>query len=216
MDLSIKYIPRDVNKWTVTRAIASVLHSKDFAPIVAGRSLNFHVELHPDPARGIRDYVTGVLTLPTAAVGAKFLAYSLKDPIQINTKTLLFKRLYKPPPEGRVLTLKKTPYVNPDIEEARDEKVLLLDTPLRVTTVQFGLLFQQKYPQTERGPLPQRAFAVEWESKYDSDSQRIGKLLFDYDRNLIRITVTCTLPFFLPDLSFSSRMSRRKMKATLS
>ena len=190
MDLSIKYIPHEVNTWTVTRAIAAVLHSEDFAPVVEGRLINFRVKLNPNPAGGIRNDGTGLLTLPTETVGSKFLAYIFKDPIKINKKKLLFKRLDRPPPEGLALTLKKTPYVNPDIEEARDEKVLLLDTQLRVTAVQFGLFFQREYPLTEKDPLKPRAFSVEWESKYDSDSRGRGQLSFDYDHKLIRITVT--------------------------
>jgi RNA-dependent RNA polymerase len=201
MDLSIRHIPHEVNTWTVTRAIAAVLHSEDFAPIVEGRLINFRVKLNPNPAGGVRNDGTGLLTLPTEAVGAKFLAYVFKDPIKISKKKLLFKRLDRPPPEGLALTLKKTPYVNPDIEEARDEKVLLLDTQLRVTAVQFGLFFQWEY---EKKPLPPRTFSVEWESKYDSDSRGRGQLSFDYDRKLIRITVMCTLSFciFISYLTF--------------
>jgi len=192
MDLSIRHIPHEVNTWTVTRAIAAVLHSEDFAPVVEGRLINFRVKLNPNPAGGIRNDGTGLLTLPTETVGAKFLAYIFKDPIKISKKKLLFKKLDRPPPEGLALTLKKTPYVNPDIEEARDEKVSLLDTQLRVTAVQFGLFFQREYEKT---PLPPRTFSVEWESKYDSDSRGRGQLSFDYDKKLIQITVTCALPF---------------------
>jgi RNA-dependent RNA polymerase len=192
MDLSIRHIPHEVNKWTVTRAIAAVLHSEDFAPIVEGRLINFQLKLNPNPAGGIRNDGTGLLTLPTETVGSKFLAYIFKDPIKISKKKLLFKKLDRPPPEGLALTLKKTPYVNPDIEEAREEKVSLLDTQLRVTAVQFGLFFQQEYEKT---PLPPRTFSVEWESKYDSDSRGRGQLSFDYDNKLIRITVICALPF---------------------
>ncbi|KIM48826.1 hypothetical protein M413DRAFT_437999 [Hebeloma cylindrosporum] len=186
MDLCIRYIPHEVNTWTVTRAIASVLHSEDFAPIVEGRLINFRVKLNPNPAGGIRNDGTGLLTLPTEAVGIKFLAYIFKDPIRINKKKLSFKKADRPPPEGLALTLKKTPYVNPDIEEASDEKVSLLDTQLRVTAVQFGIFFQRDYEET---PLRPRTFSVEWESKYDSDSRGRGQLSFDYDRKLIRITL---------------------------
>lgn len=192
MDLSIRHVPHEANTWTVTRAIAAVLHSEDFAPIVEGRLINFRVKLNPNPAGGIRNDGTGLLTLPTETVGSKFLAYIYKDPIKISKKKLLFKKLDRPPPEGVALTLKKTPYVNPDIEEARHEKVSLLDTQLRVTAVQFGLFFQREYEKT---PLPPRTFSVEWESKYDSDSRGRGQLSFDYDHKVIRITVTCALPF---------------------
>lgn len=201
MDVFIRHIPHEANTWTVTRAIAAVLHSEDFAPIVEGRLINFRVKLNPNPAGGVRNDGTGLLTLPTETVGAKFLAYVFKDPIKISKKKLLFKRLERPPPEGLALTLKKTPYVNPDIEEARDEKVSLLDTQLRVTAVQFGLFFQREY---EKNPLPPRTFSVEWESKYDSDSRGRGHLSFDYDHKLIRITVTCILLFciFISYLTF--------------
>ena len=192
MDVSIRRIPHEANTWTVTRAIAAVLHSEDFAPVVEGRLINFRVKLNPNPAGGVRNDGTGLLTLPTETVGSKFLAYIFKDPIKISKKKLLFKKQARPPPEGVALTLKKTPYVNPDIEEARYEKVSRLDTQLRVIAVQFGLFFQQGY---EQSPLPPRTFSVEWESKYDSESRGRGQLSFDYDKKLIRITVTCALPF---------------------
>jgi len=196
MDLSIRNIPHEVNKWIVTRAIALVLHSEDFAqfrPVVEGRLINFRVKLNlADPPGSICHDGTGLLTVPMPAVGAKFLAHIFKNPIKINEKKLLFKKVNRPP-EGLVLTLRKTPYINPDIEEARDKKVSLLDTQLRVTAVQFGLFFQQKYPPTKEGPLSPPAFSIEWESRYESDSQGMGQLSFDYDRKLIRINVMCTL-----------------------
>jgi len=210
MDLFIKYVPHEVNEWAVTRAIAAVLHSEDFAPIVEGRLINFRVKLNPNPAGGVRNDGTGLLTLPTESVGAKFLAYIFKDPIKVDRKKLLFKKVNKPPPEFLALTLRKTPYVNPDIEEARYEKVSSLDTQLRVTAVQFGLFYQPKYPPTEKGPLSPRAFSVEWESKYDTDSRGRGQLSFDYDHKLIRITVTCSSSAdsrFLPNLPFSLKTS---------
>ncbi len=45
MDLDIKSIPNEVNNWEVTRAIARILHSEEFAPIdPEGRLLNFRGE----------------------------------------------------------------------------------------------------------------------------------------------------------------------------
>jgi RNA-dependent RNA polymerase len=188
MDIDIKFIPKEVNKWEVTRAIATVLHSEDFAPVeVEGRLLNFRVKLNDNPAGGVRNDGTGILTLPSEDVARKFFSYVSKDPIKVNGRKLKFYRRSKPPPPGLVETLSKTPYINPDLEEERQDKLRALETKFRVDAVQFGIFYQPRYPATENEPLSPRAFSVEWEREYIKDSS--AWLRFDYDHKLIRITV---------------------------
>ncbi|PPQ77522.1 hypothetical protein CVT25_011319 [Psilocybe cyanescens] len=187
MDLYIRNIPNEVNEWTVTRAIAAVLHSEDFAPVTEGRLINFRVKLNESTAGGIRNDGTGVLTLPTDTIGSRFLGYVFNDRIKIDKRKLKFSKSGKPPPEHLSLTLKKTPYVNPDIEEERQQKVWALDTKLRIDTVQFGIFYQSQYPEKKNVPQPPRAFSVEWERDYTRNSY--GCLHFEYDHKLIRITL---------------------------
>ncbi|KDR73538.1 hypothetical protein GALMADRAFT_251265 [Galerina marginata CBS 339.88] len=190
MDVQIKYIPYDASQWDVTRAIAVILHSDDFAPVVEGRLINFAVRLEYIDKSSIRNNGKGLLTLPTEPTGIKFLAY-VSDPnsdgVRINGKKLKFIRQTRPPPQGLVLTLRKTPYLNPDFQEERQAKVRIFDeTVLRVDTVQFGIFYQPSYPQGGKGQIPPRAFSVEWERDYINS---YGCLKFEYDHKLIRLTL---------------------------
>ncbi|KAF8912009.1 RdRP-domain-containing protein [Gymnopilus junonius] len=190
MNISIVRIPEDANEWTITRKLASVLHSEDFAPVVAGRVLNFSVKLeYSDPENCIRHTGKGVLTLPTEAIGNKFLDY-VHGPgkIKMGKRKLDFRRSNRPPPKGQTLTLKKTPYVNPDIEEERLLKVRQLDDSiLRIDSIQFGIFYQTNHTMQGGGRPSPRAFSVEWERNYVEND--FGSLKFEYDHKLIRITL---------------------------
>lgn len=63
MELDIKRIPDTANTWTVTRAIAAVVHSDEFggSPEPNGRLLNFQVKLNPSALGGVRNNGSGVL-----------------------------------------------------------------------------------------------------------------------------------------------------------
>lgn len=192
MDLGILYLPSEVNEWTVTRCIASVLHSDEFAPRrhkeqnAVDRPINFRVKLNPSKAGGVGNDSTGTLTLPTAEVGNKFLKWIKETPIRIEGKKVRFVK-HGFPHKGLALTLDKTPYINPDIEEERTQKLWDLQDLLRVDAVQFGIFYRPKYPSNDRESLSPRAFSVEWEHNYATES--IGWLAFEYDHKLIRIKV---------------------------
>lgn len=196
MDLNIKHIPNEVNNWEVTRAIAAVLHSESFAPVNEdGRLLNFRVKLNDNLAGGVRNDGTGILTLPTEQIAHKFLSFVFNEPVKIKSRKLKFYKQNKPPSPGVVETLRKTPYINPDIEEERHNKLRALEPKFRVDTVQFGIFYQPRYPSTDKDRLSPRAFSIEWERDYIRES--IAWLRFDYDHKLIRITVGCHLIFWV-------------------
>ncbi|KAF9465122.1 RNA dependent RNA polymerase-domain-containing protein [Collybia nuda] len=185
MDIAIIYLPRGVNQWTVTRSIASVLHSNEFAPRrpeegVVDRPINFRFELNPTRAGA------GTLTLPTAEIGNKFLKWVENTPIRIEGKKVKFFFCGTPPTKIS-RTLDKTPYINPDLEEKHNKKLQALQDigRLWVDAVQFGIFYQPKYPSSIREPLRPRAFSIEWEGNYESQW-----LTFDYDRQRIQITLS--------------------------
>lgn len=197
MDLGIAYLPSGVNEWAVTRIIAEVLHSDEFAPRrhqdqnAVDRPINFRVQLNPSKAGGVRNDGTGILTLPTMEVGKKFLKWVSETPIRVEGKKVKFFRCGVPR-KGLATTLDKTPYINPDIEEEREQKKWDLQDLLRVDAVQFGLLYRPRYPSNDREPLSTRAFSVEWEHNYETES--IGWLAFEFDHKLIRIKVRKFIP----------------------
>ncbi|KAF8151715.1 RNA dependent RNA polymerase-domain-containing protein [Crassisporium funariophilum] len=185
MNLGIKYLPYEVNEWTVTRKIAEVLHSEDFAPKTE-RPINFRVELGSDQASGVRNDGTGTLTVPTEKIAHKFLDYVNNDPIKIEKKKIKFFKRGQPSP-WLAATLQKTPYVNPDKEEERQEKLAKLDSTLRVAIVQFGVFHRPKYPTRSEEALSPRDFSIEWERDYVKDS--CAWITVDYDHKLIRMTL---------------------------
>jgi RNA-dependent RNA polymerase len=87
------------------------------------------------------------------------------------------------------MTLEKTLYVNPDIEEERAEKILGLQHPLRVDEIQFGVFYRPAYPTYPK--MVSRAFSIEWEHSYTQKS--LGWLRFEYDHKLIRVEVIPTI-----------------------
>src|SRR6266542_4244538 len=117
ISLKIWNIPTQANKWTVQREIAKVLHSDEFGTFIPGRLLNFQVLLEMSESGGIRNNGTGTLMLPIERSGYKFLDYvrdnSESTKIKIDGKILKFSLGGRPDPK-LVLTLSKTPYINPD------------------------------------------------------------------------------------------------------
>ena len=195
MDLGIRYLPGDVSEFDVTRAIAVVLHSDEFAPRrqdpnAVDRPVNFRVKLNPSKAGGVGNDGSGTLTLPTSDVGNKFLKWVKASPLKIGSKKIKFFR-HGVPVRHLAVTLDKTPYVNPDLEEEHQKKVWELQDQLRIDAVQFGFFYRPRYPSNDKEPLTPRAFSIEWEHNYVTES--IGWLTFEYDHKLIRLKVSSIL-----------------------
>jgi len=191
MDLDIMHIPSTANEWDVTRSIAEVLHSEDFTAILMTadeRPTNFRVKLNDSNLGGVRNNSTGTLTLPTARIGNEFQRYIGNNPIRVLGKKLKFIRCKELPAKDLALTLEKTPYINPDIEEERQRKIHQLQDPLRIDEVQFGVYYRT-YPKTQTVTatkyVPPRAYSVE--SKLNYTVRGEGWLRFEYDSKLIRI-----------------------------
>ena len=191
MNIGFKYAPYEYTNWDLTRLFSKILHSKDFAPRTEDeRPMNFEVTVNPSRAGGVCSNGTGVLTVPVEKIGHKLLEYLHINPIKIDKRKLKFFREGSPP-KGKALTLERTPYVDPDIEEEREKKLRALEARLRVDIVQFGIFYRPRYPSKDDEPLHPRAFSVEWEGNYVKHS--IGWLTFEYDHKLIRITVSLNL-----------------------
>jgi RNA-dependent RNA polymerase len=188
MNIGFKFAPNECSQWDMTRTFADILHSANFAPRSEDeRLINFQVKLNKNPAGGVRSDGTGTLTVPSEKIGNKLLEHLHHNPLKIDKRKLKFFR-EGDPPKYLALTLEKTPYVNPDIEEERDKKLRALEARLRVDIVQFGTLYRPTYPSKDDEPLHPREFSIEWEGNYVKHS--IGWLTFEYDHKLIRITVS--------------------------
>ena len=188
MNIGFKFAPDEYNRWDLTRTFANILHSENFAPRSEDeRLINFQVKLNKNPAGGVRSDGTGTLTVPSEKIGNKLLEHLYRNPLKLDKRKLRFFR-EGAPPKGVALTLEKTPYVNPDLEEEREKKLRALEARLRVDIVQFGKFYRPKYPSKDEELLLPREFSIEWEGNYVKHS--IGWLTFEYDHKLIRITVS--------------------------
>jgi RNA-dependent RNA polymerase len=196
MDFKIRYLHDELSEWDVTRAIACIVHSDEFTPRrqdpnAVDRPINFRVKLNPSKAGGVRNDGSGTLTLPTSDIGNKFHRWIQDSPLKMKGKKLKFFRLGLPKERGLAVTLDKTPFVNPDLEEEHQKKLWDLQDSFRVDTVQFGFFYRPKYPSNNSEPLSPRAFSIEWEHNCATES--IGWLSFEYEHKLIRLKVSSIL-----------------------
>ena len=186
MNIDIFGIPREQGEWAVIRVLQQRIHedSEDMA-----RKVNFKVKLNLNTVAGVGHNGTGTLTLPSQALGRRFFEQIRDDPVKIavgdaNAQKLKFRKSNKPPPSHLVETLVKTPFVSPDIEETYAKILADLEPAVQVTSVQLGLYFRPL-----GGPRG-RAFSVEWPARDNTEDTASSKLNFEYDRKLIRITVS--------------------------
>lgn len=145
---------------------------------------NFKVTLNPGHG-GVQNNGSGSLILPNRKVGDKFmkLIYEEHVPIVLNDRRMRFFRSKSKPSRGLKETLEKTPYLEPELEEKREEKLRKLDVGLYVDKLQFGIFYRRpKDPMTAS-----RIFSNEYEVSHRDKGA--GLLWFEYDHKLIRIQV---------------------------
>lgn len=199
MEIGIKHIPHEAGYWDIVRAIAGVLHSDEFRP-QGSRKENFKLSLSESNVNDVRNGGTGSLTVPTEVLGFKLLRYvdenpiRVKDPATGNNKKIRFFRdadRTRKPSKVLIETLSKTPFVEPDNEEAHQKKLAELADQFRVDSVQFGVFYRESYPTHDRQLLLPRSFSIEF--KQDLINDDVGWLKFEYSHKLIRITVRLKL-----------------------
>lgn len=183
MEFEIDRVSFDATHYDVRRAIARVVHSEEFynANNPKARPMNIEVILNPSDY-GRAHNGSGKLTLPTRPDGEKFLRW-LKEAgnyIKVDDRKLFIRRAVHKPRTVVTQTLQRVPFVDPDIEEEREQKLAQLDHSLRITGVQFGIFYT---PPLQAA----RAFSVEWD--HDCKINDVAWLSFRYDYKLIRIEV---------------------------
>lgn len=144
---------------------------------------NFKITLNP--GQGAQNNGTGSLILPHRKIGDKLLqwVYEERHPVFINgRKTRLFRTKNRPG-KGLKEQLEKTPYLEPDVEEKREEKLRKLDLGLHVDKLQFGVFYRRPEAPMTAG----RIFSNEYEVSHRDKGA--GLLWFDYDHKIIRIQV---------------------------
>lgn len=183
MEFDIDRVSFNATHYDVRRALAQVLHSEEFynANDPRARPMNIEVILNQSNAGRSHDG-TGKLTLPTRHDGEKFFKWlRAGNSIKVDDRKLFLRKAINRPKHFVAHKLQRVPFVDPDIEEEREQKLARLDYNLRVTRVQFGIWY------TPPGQAS-RAFSVEWD--HDCKVNDVAWLYFKYDHKLIRIEVS--------------------------
>ncbi|THH29583.1 hypothetical protein EUX98_g4606 [Antrodiella citrinella] len=183
MELALSYVDRTATVWDVKRAIGTVLHGDEFydPEDPKARRINFRVVLN-EGITGVRNDGTGMLILPTARIGDMFmkLVYGRKRAVTVNGRKLGFRKT------GTVnIRLAKelniTPYLSPDLEEAREEKLAKLDIAFHIDKVQFGVFYRDPTDP----PNASRRFSNEYELSHKDKGA--GRVWIEFAHKLIRI-----------------------------
>lgn len=99
-------------------------------------------------------------------------------------KKLYLRRSKEKPPHWLVRTLNKTPYLEPEVQAEREEKLWRIgQIRILLDAIQFGVFFRR--PEDPR--TANRSFSNEYEIR-GSDTFA-GELLYDYDHKLLRVEV---------------------------
>ncbi|KAH7883307.1 RNA dependent RNA polymerase-domain-containing protein [Phlebopus sp. FC_14] len=186
MELDIRNIDFGASEWTVTKAIAGVLH-KCPGPFVTDpekRPPNFLVNLNPSACGGVGNNGTGSLKM-TKSIASLFLKLYRRNEISVivGKKQLKFYRTTNHVGKGEVTILEKAPFIDPDIAQERQRIVSQTSDPFLVARVQVGTFFRPKNAK----PSGPRQFSVEWE--LDLIRRSLGWLFFEYEYKSLRVQI---------------------------
>jgi len=187
MEFDLRNVDTGVDEFAVTMAIAKVLHNFPFRTNSEDRLINFQVELYREKSIGARNDGAGALRLPTKNLGQKFLRW-YKDPsnntIRVGCKALKIFPTSNGVKHDIIMTLRKAPFVDPEVEKQRQLKLKELDVSLRIGKLQFGIY----YKPLPSLPTDPRSFSIEW--SMDLDPPSVGWLKFEYEHKLLRAKMT--------------------------
>jgi hypothetical protein len=196
MEIHIRYIPDEADKWEVVRAISSVVHDPSFikdmrdAEIELAKgnmpleSMNFDVDLDMDENRGLRNKTTGTLLLCRKEIGVMFLERATTDlPARVQGKKLKFHRKYNKMGQDKVRkaeVLEKTRFMDPGVQEKRETTSFhLRDGFTTIRALHLGFVFREGNT---------KVFSSEFKL------QKYGQLWIEYEQKLFRIQVRVPTP----------------------
>lgn len=196
MEIQIRYIPDEADKWEVVRAISSVVHDPSFikdmrdADIELAKgnmpleSMNFDVDLDMDENRGLRNKTTGTLLLCRKEIGFMFLQRATTDlPARVQGKKLKFHRKGYKMGQDKVRkaeVLEKTRFMDPGVQEKRETTSFhLRDGFTTIRALHLGFVFREG---------DTKVFSSEFKL------QKYGQLWIEYEQKLFRIQVRVPTP----------------------
>ena len=200
MEFDIKAIDFDADVYDVRKALELVLHGPHLYdpndPRNNGRKPNFEVALNESPAGWIHNG-TGILRV-TNFVGNnlhRWIKDSNEKKIVVKKRALRLVRTSRPVSPLVKQQLEKALYVDPEKERQRKSiESQASQVRPRIAKVQFGVWYRQPNSPPNHG----RAFSIEYERDFLSQSEAYVSVV--YEHKLIRIEVGITLSFAEPQL----------------
>ncbi|KAM5531730.1 hypothetical protein V8D89_014579 [Ganoderma adspersum] len=184
MNIELADVSFEANEWDVKRAFGAILHGEGFfnASDPKSRPINFKVTLNPGRG-GVQNNGSGELILPNRKVGDKLMkwVYEERNHVLVLGRKIRLFRTKERPSRSLKETLEKTPYLDPGLEEKREEKLRKLNLGLHVDKLQFGVFYRR--PQDPM--TASRTFSSEFE--WSHRDKGAGLMWFEYDHKLIRI-----------------------------
>ncbi|KAI8980167.1 RdRP-domain-containing protein [Trametes punicea] len=186
MEIQVSDLSYSATKWEVKRAFAAVLHKEPFfhADVHKARPINFEVQFREPGPGSLPNNGTAVLILPDRMLGDRFFRWAIQpgNRIRVLGRKVWLQTRDVRPPRGLVETLNKTPFIDPTLEEEREERITRIgQIGIILDAIQFGVYFRRQNDP----PTANRLFSNEYEiRRWDTFS---GRLCLDYDHKLLRI-----------------------------
>jgi RNA-dependent RNA polymerase len=183
MEFTIESVSKNASNYDVKRAFAEVLHSEDFYNPASqkGRPMNMDVWLKESSVLGFRHAGEGKLTLPTRQDGERFLRWLRSgNQVVVDGRKLFIRKAFTKAMPRLTETLKKVPFIDPVIEQEREQKIAQLSKSIQVSNTQFGVYYT----------LPNqtaRAYSIEWD--HDCRNNDVAFLSVRFEHKSVRIDV---------------------------
>ncbi|KAG8932252.1 hypothetical protein FRC02_001392 [Tulasnella sp. 418] len=194
MEVFVHNVPKNMTQNDLTRALASVLHGKEFERFnPSGGQLNFDLNLFKERRRRSLHRGIGALTLGSVEVAQFFLRVfgdspphsTLQRPFIVALPNgrrggpIKFQQSRNTPRPEVVRMIRETPYIDPQTAIEREKLARDLEGDIVVNNVQFGWQCRDD------------SFSVEWDAQVDgaSGGGAVGSLAFDLDSRELRITM---------------------------
>ena len=177
MDIFMRNIGILVTKSQLKITLANVLHDPDYARHrnTTVMPINLEVTLHRKKPQ--HRFQTGILTVPTVAIGTQFLVehggLSPHKRVIVAGTSILFTESNKPARPHIVEELRRMPYEDPRIQEQRNRRIQEVSrNVVSVGAIQFGWECRDN------------VFSIEWEKEFPSTD---CELVFDEERREFRM-----------------------------
>lgn len=195
-EVFMQNVPFSTTHVEIVRSLAEILHNPPFYNS-DNQLTNFHVALHRGKhlQRGRKHNGNGSLTLPDPNLASLFLQYfgplafgRRRLTCEVTSQLIKFRPSRHVPRQEVVALVQSTPYVDPQAQEARDERANQLRTAVRITEVQFGW-------QCRDG-----LFSEEWTSSLPPNMTSPPSLAFQEETNEVWVSMGGSIHGLLEDI----------------